>query len=107
MNYRESTTIVSAQSMGADVTSVGYNCNTARYFAIEGSWTGTPNGTFSVEVSLDGSNWNAVSLSSSPAATGAAGSFAIDFTTNFPIFRVKYARTSSTGTLTVKVMAKE
>lgn len=107
MNYNELTTLVSAASMGGDITSVGYACRGMRYFAIQGSYTGTPTGDFSIEVSNDGSTWDAVSLTSAPAASGAAGTFAIDLTTNFPVFRVKYTRVSGTGSLTVTVTTKE
>jgi hypothetical protein len=45
-------------------------------------YTGTPNGTFSVEVSLDETTWEELSLDTAVAATGSADNHFIDCETS-------------------------
>jgi hypothetical protein len=86
---------------------------------VELSWTGTPTGTFSVEVSvsyeqdsqgnvINAGSWNALTLNPTPVASGAAGSYYISLNQiEAPWIRIKYTRTSGSGTLTSYIATKE
>ncbi|GAC1590972.1 MAG: hypothetical protein NVS3B25_09970 [Hymenobacter sp.] len=75
-------------------------------------FTGTPTGTFSVNVSLDyngvsGGTWIPLTLSPAPVASGAANQIYIDLTVvTAPWLQVVYTKTSGTGTLDVYASAK-
>lgn len=71
------------------------------------SWTGTPTGTFQVEVSPEGSTWYNLLLVPAPAASGSASTARISLN-QLPdaYIRVSYTATSSTGALTVKIAGK-
>lgn len=85
---------------------------------IQLTWTGAAVGTFAVEVSIDhaqdsegnvtvAGNWTALSLSPAPAASGTGSTIYIDINqTSAPYMRVKYTKTSSTGTLQGYVTGK-
>lgn len=103
--------IFTAGAMAGNLTSAVSNIEFYDNIGIELVFTGTPTGTFSVEVSIDyvqdqngnvtnAGTWTALSLGATPAATGAAGSIYIDINQmSAPWIRVKYTATSSTGTL--------
>lgn len=117
-NTLEGSQVITAQSMGADVTSaitciqwldnITYQCN----------FTGTPTGTFSVHGSVDHQEVNNVvvragtfvpiTLDPSPVASGSAGSVLINLNQlAFPYIKLVYTRTSSTGTLNAYISGKE
>lgn len=86
-------------------------------FSVQIFWTGTPVGNWSLQGSDDAgfiepngtvtgvSHWSTV-LNSTTAAGGAAGDFVINFEGSyFRWFRVVYAATSSTGTITSAICA--
>jgi len=71
------------------------------------AWTGTPVGVFSVELSMDGVNVDQTLTAAdfSPALAAPAGSasrFLFEVVAVAPYRRIKYTRTSGTGTLTGK-----
>lgn len=64
-------------------------------------FTGTPNGTFDIEGSVDGVNFESMGITIA-AAAGAAGNRVVDITdTGVAALRAKYTNTSSTGTLQI------
>jgi hypothetical protein len=86
--------------------------------AIQAVWTGTPNGSFKLQCSIDSqeptpgnstptiTNWEDVA-DSSTTVTGAAGSYTWNVSdAYFRWIRVVYTNTSSTGTLTVRFNTK-
>jgi len=102
------TAIHSQVTILTNLTQVGYMV----------SWTGTPNGTFSVEVSNDYSEnadgsvrntgtWTAVTLTGSPVASGSSGHGFINLDSIAAYaMRLTYTNASSTGTLQAYVSAK-
>ena len=62
-------------------------------------WTGTPEGTFSVEVSNDEVSWATLTLSTSITGGGAADNAFIDVETAAKFVRVLWTASSSSGTL--------
>ena len=92
------------------VTSINYTDNAAVQF----NFTGTPVGTFQVQVSLDFNpqfsnpgNWVPLNLSPTPVASGSAGSIIIDCNQlGAPWLRVVYIGTSGSGVLNSFVTAK-
>jgi len=82
------------------------------------SWTGSPTGTFSVEMSntyslnaegavLNAGNWTAVTLSSPITASGSPDNALINLAgLEAYAIRLKYTRTSGSGTLNATVVAK-
>lgn len=70
------------------------------------NFTGSPTGTFSVEVSNDGTNWIEMTLSTAITAAGSADDHFIDVETAAKLIRLKYTFTSGTGSLNVSLTAK-
>ena len=105
--------------MSGNVTSAVTNIQYVDNVGIELSWTGTPTGTFTVEVSvsyeqdsqgnvINAGSWNALTLNPTPTASGSAGSFYISLNQiEAPWVRVRYIRTSGTGVLTSYICTKE
>ena len=92
---------------GATVTSATTNIQYLDNIAYQLYWTGTPTGTFDVQVSGDNTNWASLPLNPVPAATASSGSAFIDiYQTAANYIRVVYTRTSGSGTLNVLISAK-
>lgn len=110
---------VTSGSMGADVTSAVTNIEFQDNIGVQLNFTGTPVGTFAVQVSIDygqdaygnvtsTGNWIPISLSTTPTAAGAADQIYISLNQlDAPWIRVKYTRTSGTGTLNAYICGKQ
>ena len=92
--------------MSSDITSPSTNILYTDRVGFQLSWTGTPTGTFSVEISNDEISWVALTLSESIAAAGSADQAFIDCETAAKFIRLKYTAGSSTGVLQAKLTAK-
>jgi hypothetical protein len=104
--------------MTSTVTSLPTILQTNGKCSYDISWTGTPVGTFNVQVSntysqnADGTvrnagNWTTLTLSSPTTTTGSAGNGFIDIdATGAYAVRLQYVPTSSTGTLNATIAGK-
>ena len=92
--------------MSGDVTSDATNILHLDRIGYQVAWTGTPVGTFSVEVSNDSVTWAAVVLSPAVAAAGSADNAFIDVESAAKFMRIKYTAGSSTGTLNIHITGK-
>lgn len=78
--------------------------------SIQFVWTGTPNGTFNIQGSLDGgTTWTNITTNPTPiSASGAAGNHLINvYPWAFPSIRAIYTNSSSTGTLNAYFFGRE
>jgi hypothetical protein len=110
--------LIMAQSMTSTVTSNPVEVQRQDNIGVQLNWTGTPVGTFSVEVSMDyaqdylgnvlnAGNWITLPLSPTIIASGSADTAYIDLNQlSATYIRIVYAPTSSTGTLDAYVDAK-
>lgn len=111
-NLLKPVTIINAVSMASSITSSVVEIKNQDNIGIQLNWTGTPVGTFAVQVSSDylqdtegnvmnAGNWITLPISPSIAAAGSADSAFVDVNqTSAQYMRVVYTRTSGTGTLT-------
>ncbi len=109
---------ISAASMGANITSAIVEISQQDNVGIQLNWTGTPVGTFDVQISIDheqdmngnvtvAGNWVSLPLSPAIAAAGSADSAYIDLNQQSASYvRVVYTRTSGSGTLNGFATAK-
>lgn len=113
--------VVNNVIMTADVISLPSNINAFGDCSYTLNWTGTPTGTFQVEVCNDyvpsppgvipeepmSGTWVPLTLSTSVTASGSAGTAAIDIVgTSFAWIRLHYVFSSGTGHLTATVAGK-
>ncbi len=114
--------LIDAASMGADITGPVTIIQMLPGISYDISWSGSPVGTFQVQVSnsyskdaagnvKNAGNWTTLPTASFsgtyPAATGSAGNGFLDVVgTEAYAIRLKYTRTSGTGNLTVYPTAK-
>ncbi len=110
--------VITNASMAADVFSAPTNLQQLSELSYDISWTGTPTGTFSVQVSntyaqdpngnvTNAGSWNDIVLSVVPSAAGAPGSAFINIAEMAGLWiRLHYTRSSSTGTLNATVYGK-
>ncbi len=109
--------IITAASMGADITSTVTNIQGLDNIGLQLVWTGSPVGDFKIQISIDyaqdnqgnvtnAGNWNDITFSTAPA-TSAGSPIYVDITgISSPWIRVFYDRTSGTGTLNAYIAAK-
>jgi hypothetical protein len=110
--------IVDAGSMGANITSAITEIRNQDNVGIQLNWTGTPVGTFSVQVSIDHAqdangnvtvpgSWTSLALNPAITAAGGPDTAYIDLNQmSASYIRVVYARTSGSGTLNAFITAK-
>lgn len=108
------TQVSSAQSMGASFVTSGIDLSQALHASFQGVWSGggAPNGTFTVEVSNDNvadpddvTNWTTYGGSSiSITADGDLG-YSVP-SVGYRFARVRYVRTSGTGTFNMQAVVK-
>lgn len=99
--------IVTAGDMSASITSSTTDIRYTDDVGVQLTWTGTPTGTFSVNVSTDKVNWVPLALPSSPVAAGAPGSIYLDlFALSAPYIQTTYTPVSGTGVLSANIVAK-
>lgn len=94
--------------MSDDVISAITTVTTSDNCGYQVIWTGAPTGTFEVQVTINGNDWEALTFSP-PLTTpdGSPGSFVIDLNQlPYKQTRLAYISTSGTGVLNVWTMAK-
>lgn len=110
--------VINGQSMASSVTSEVTIIQNISGIGYDISWTGTPVGTFDVQVSNSyeqdaagnlkvTGNWTSIPLDPTPAAAGSAGNGFINLIamTGFAV-RLVYNRTSGSGTLNAEICGK-
>jgi hypothetical protein len=107
-NASMATTVISTVTIIQNMSQIGYDI----------SWTGTPNGTFSVQVSntytqngagvvQNPGNWTTLTLSTVPTATGTPGNGYIDIDAlSGYALRLVYTPASGTGVMNATVCGK-
>ncbi len=108
--------LVNAGNMGSSITSAPQQLTEMAMACIQAVFTGTPNGTFKLQVStthkqdaqgniITEGTWT--DYTGSSQAIVAAGDFAWNLsTTPYPFVRLVYTRSSGTGTLNVTINGK-
>jgi hypothetical protein len=92
--------------MSSDITGPSTNILHLDRVGFQLLWTGSPTGTFSVQVSNDEVTWADLTLSAAIAAAGSGDNAFIDAETGAAFIRVKYSASSGTGTLQAHIVAK-
>lgn len=91
------------------IASVPTNIQNLDNIGLQVAWTSTAIGTLTVQCSVDGVTYSALTFS--PALTqpaGASGGYLINLNQlPFPWLKVSYTNVSSTGVLNVKIFAKD
>lgn len=117
-NLRVYQNITAGDMSTASITSSVTNIQFLDNIGIQLDFTGTPTGTFQVQVSANHAqdefgnvtvpgSWIPITLSPSPAASGSADSIYIDINqTSAPWIRVVYTRGSGTGVLNGYITGK-
>ncbi len=111
--------LVTNAAMSGNITSAAQNIQNYDNVGLELDFTGTPSGTFYVDVSnsyqadylgnvTNTGNWIPLTFSTTPAATGASGQYFFNITDQAPMWiRTRYVQTASTGTLNAYLSAKQ
>lgn len=95
------TALCTSADMSGNITSPVTNIQNLDNVSVQITFTGTPTGSFFIDGSLDNINFDALTLSPAPTASGAADTILIDLNQlSFPYIRMRYVATSGTGTLT-------
>lgn len=103
--------LISAGVMTGTTTllSTAQNISNFDNIGLQVKWTGSAVGTISVLVSIDGTNYDALTFN--PVLTqpaGTAGSYVVNLNQlPFPYLKVRYVNASSTGVLNVYISSKD
>lgn len=118
-NTLQSYQLITSGDMSSSITSAATNIQFLDNIGVQLHFTGSPTGTFSVQVSLNHKqdsqgvvsvpgDWVSIVLSPAPVAAGSADDIYIDINQiSSPWLRVVYTRSSGSGTLQGYVGAKE
>ncbi len=110
--------IIASTSMGASITSAAVETRLQDNIGVQLHWTGTPVGTFTVQISMDHlqdangniqvpGHWITLPLSPSITASGSPDDAYIDLNQLSAVYiRIIYTRVSGSGTLDAFVNAK-
>lgn len=110
--------VVVAQSMASSFNGAPVECENQDNVGFQLNWTGTPTGTFGVQISIDhkqdaqgnvtvAGNWITLPLNPSISATGSPDSAYIDLNQmSASYIRLTYTASSGTGTVDAFVTAK-
>lgn len=102
-------TMLNAADMGADIVSEAIDMKRFLQFGIIWTATGTPTGTLLVQFSNDGITWvDSATMSTALSGSGAT-SFFNGINSNvcaFDKLRLKYTRSSGSGSITATIQAK-
>jgi hypothetical protein len=110
-NFLASTQVITNGAMANTdtLTSTAIDTKYLGNVGVQLVWTGTPNGTFTIEGSVNGTTYRAITTN--PATISASGSASDHLISldNWPFtsIRVKYVNASSSGTLQAYICAKE
>ena len=101
--------IVNAETMGGSVTSGAIPIDRLDNVGIQLQWTGTPTGDFYVDGRVhDDAPWTELTLSTAVAAAGSASDALINLSgVPYQDLRLRYVRTSGTGSLNAWATAKQ
>lgn len=104
----EPSNLLTGGDMSGTITSNTLTLTYGRFVGFQFNFTGTPNGTFFVQGSIDrGRNFVNLDLSPVPVASGGDNNIYIDITaTSHQLLRAVYVPTSGTGSLDIWVTYK-
>jgi hypothetical protein len=98
--------VIDAGDMSGTLTSLSTNIQYLDRVGYHIVFTGSPTGTFSVEVSNDDTNYVEVTLTTAITASGSGDTAYIEVESAAPFVRLKYTFSSGTGSLTVTLTGK-
>lgn len=100
-------TTIDGGDMSGNLTSVSTDIRWLDNIVLYASWTGTPSGSFKVQVSPDNQTWFDLNIIPPPPASGIAGTHRIALhQLPDPYIRIVYVAASGAGTLTTKIAGK-
>lgn len=100
-------TTLNAGDMSGNLTSAATDVRWLDNLVFYISFTGTPTGTFAIQVSPDNLNWYSLTLSPTPSAGGAAGNHRISLNQMPDCYiRGTYTASSGTGSCTMQIAGK-
>lgn len=117
LNLIDTITIMNGVSLAADATSTPVHILYTDNIGIQIVWTGTPTGTFGIQVSntatlgttgtISGGTWSTYTVTSPPAPAGSASNGIITLNQlPFAFVRLTYTAGYGTGTATAVLTAK-
>lgn len=99
--------IVTAATMGGNITSTVIDLDYLQGYAVQAVWTGTPTGSLAIQVSNDQVVWSSLAGVSPVALSGAAGNTMFNVPQSFFRYtQLVYTFTSGTGTLSANACVK-